>query len=178
MLGTDATFSSWECTSVWRMNIWKCCNYTYAVCVFSHPQRPCQRPSPTDVSPEHLAGTFQILRQARGVGHTYSGGLVPQSLNSGGKVGGDHHWTTRAYTCIHLLLHDWTLCVHGAWLPTNENDNRLKMQTSGANLDWNNSLVMQWLVCNHYNAMNDFVVNFMEMANHWLWNNNSYKARN
>lgn len=54
---------------------------------------------PAGVSPEHLAGTFQTLRETRGLGRSHSGGLNRSHYTAGGRVYG---W--RARTSIHLLL--------------------------------------------------------------------------
>ena len=81
MLAADASFSHpLACTSAGHMDI--CTSgdshgraYTRACVHHGSTETMSKTVSPTGVSPEHLAGTFQTLRKARGVGQSHSGGL-------------------------------------------------------------------------------------------------------
>lgn len=100
--------------------------------------------SPTGVSPEHLAGTFQTLQKGTRGGAKPQWRVVPQSLNSGGPGGGDQDCTTTAYTCSwHVRLpadqYSSTMRSCRATATHRTTTTRLKKPTSGANLDRDSS---------------------------------------
>lgn len=107
---------------------------------------------------------------------------VPQSLNSGGIVGGDLDCTTTAYTCsLHVCLPtnqystamcSWSaMATHRKWQQAKKahiwNQSRPKRLISSERgiPVYTLCIALQWII-------------FMAKANNWLWNNNSLKARN